>query len=213
MKTSLLKQHPYLHYQLLWLPYLAWFFAINGRIPARVLVHSPLDDYIPFNEWFIFPYGSWFFLLGGVTLLLWWNDTQSYRRLVAMMFSGMFFCLAVYMILPTGLALRPETVERRNIAMTLMRLIWRVDAPACVCPSIHCQSSGAMALAFAKSRLAAGRRWALPLAVGWAGLICLSTLFTKQHSVWDVALGLALVVPWYFILYKKPRRGRNEESV
>ena len=44
----------------------------------KYIIHSPLDDFIPFNEWFIFPYGSWFFLLAGVTALLWWFDTASY---------------------------------------------------------------------------------------------------------------------------------------
>ena len=60
-----------------------------------------------------------------------------------------------------------------------------------------------MALAYSKSRLAAGRRGRQVLAWCWAGLICLSTLFTKQHSAIDVVCGLALVVPWYFALYRR----------
>ena len=94
-----------------------------------------------------------------------------------------------------------EQVGRDNIAMDLMQLIWRADASNNVCPSIHCQSSGCMALAFAKSRLAQGRPWLKVLAFGWAGLICASTVFTKQHSIIDVACGLALVAVWYWPLY------------
>ena len=73
--------------------------------------------------------------------------------------------------------------------MDIMQLIWKADASNNVCPSIHCQSSGCMALAFAKSKLAQGRPWLKVLAFGWAGLICVSTVFTKQHSVIDVACG------------------------
>ena len=73
-----------------------------------------------------------------------------------MMFSGMTFCLIVYMVLPNGLDIRPmaEEVGRSNIAMTLMQLIWKADASVNVCPSIHCQSSACMAIAFSGSTLA-----------------------------------------------------------
>ena len=137
--------------------YLIWFFWLDLTVTdPNYIIHSPLDDFIPFNEWFIFPYGSWFFLLAGVTALLWWFDTASYDKLCLMMFSGMTFCLILYMVLPNGLDIRPtvEEVGRSNIAMTLMQLIWKADASVNVCPSIHCQSSACMAIAFSGSTLA-----------------------------------------------------------
>ena len=75
MKTSLLRARPHLWYQLYWVVYLIWFFWLDLTVTdPNYIIHSPLDDFIPFNEWFIFPYGSWFFLLasrhcsGGSTL-------------------------------------------------------------------------------------------------------------------------------------------------
>ena len=175
---------------------------------ANYIIHSPLDDFIPFNEWFIFPYGSWFFLLAGVTALLWWFDTVSYDKLCLMMFSGMTFCLILYMVLPNGLDIRPtvEEVGRSNIAMTLMQLIWKADASVNVCPSIHCQSSACMAIAFSGSTLAKDRPWLKVLAFGWAALICASTVFTKQHSIIDVFCGLAVAFIWVPVLYLHPRK-------
>ena len=131
MKTSLFRARPHLWYQLYWVVYLIWFFWLDLTVTdPKYIIHSPLDDFIPFNEWFIFPYGSWFFLLAGVTALLWWFDTASYDKLCLMMFSGMTFCLILYMVLPNGLDIRPtvEEVGRSNIAMTLMQLIWKADA-------------------------------------------------------------------------------------
>ena len=58
---------------------------------------------------------------------------------------------------------------------TLMQLIWKADASVNVCPSIHCQSSACMALAFSGSTLAKDRPWLKVLAFGWAALICAST--------------------------------------
>lgn len=183
MKTSLLRARPHLWYQLYWVVYLIWFFWLDLTVTdPKYIIHSPLDDFIPFNEWFIFPYGSWFFLLAGVTALLWWFDTASYDKLCLMMFSGMTFCLILYMVLPNGLDIRPtvEEVGRSNIAMTLMQLIWKADASVNVCPSIHCQSSACMAIAFSGSTLAKDRPWLKVLAFGWAALICASTVFTNS---------------------------------
>ena len=62
-----------------------------------------------------------------------------------------------------------------------------------------------MALAFSHSKLAKNRPGLQLLAYAWAGLICVSTLFTKQHSVWDVVLGLALAAVWVPVLYRPLR--------
>ena len=197
---------PHLWFQAYWVVYLVWFFWLDLTITdPKYIIHSPIDDFIPFNAWFVFPYCSWFLLLAAVTALLWWNDTESYDKLCLMMFSGMTFCLILYMVLPNGLDIRPtaEAVGRDNIAMQIMQFLWKADASVNVCPSIHCQSSGCMALAFSQSRLAKGRPGLKVLAWVWAALICASTVFTKQHSILDVVCGLALVAVWVPVLYAK----------
>ncbi len=197
---------PHLWFQAYWVVYLVWFFWLDLTITdPKYIIHSPIDDFIPFNEWFVFPYCSWFLLLAAVTALLWGNDTESYDKLCLMMFSGMTFCLILYMVLPNGLDIPPtaEAVGRDNIAMQIMQFLWKADASVNVCPSIHCQSSGCMALAFSQSRLAKGRPGLKVLAWVWAALICASTVFTKQHSILDVVCGLALVAVWVPVLYAK----------
>ena len=170
---------PHLWFQAYWVVYLVWFFWLDLTITdPKYIIHSPIDDFIPFNEWFVFPYCSWFLLLAAVTALLWWNDTESYDKLCLMMFSGMTFCLILYMVLPNGLDIRPtaEAVGRDNIAMQIMQLLWKADASVNVCPSIHCQSSGCMALAFSQSRLAKGH----------PGLKVLETSYAEE----DYAIGM-----------------------
>ena len=208
MKTPSLrsKLKPHLWFQAYWVIYLIWFFWLDLTIKnPKYIIHSPIDDLIPFNEWFIFPYCSWFVLLAAVTAMLWWYDTESYDKLCLMMFSGMTLCLMIYMILPNGLDIRPtaEAIGRDNLAMRIMQLIWKADASVNVCPSIHCQSSGCMALAFSQSKLAKHRPALQAVAWVWAGLICLSTVVTKQHSIIDVVCGLVLVAVWVPFLYGK----------
>ena len=84
MKLSQLRSRcrPHLWYQLYWVVYLIWFFWLDLTVTApKYIIHSPLDDLIPFNEWFVLPYCSWFLLLAGVTAALWWCDTASYDKL------------------------------------------------------------------------------------------------------------------------------------
>ena len=212
MRSNTLRKNlkPHLWFQLYWVVYLVWFFWLDLTIKnPKYIIHAPLDDLIPFCEWFVFPYCSWFFLLAGVTALLWWYDTASYDKLCLMMFSGMTFCLILYMVLPNGLDIRPtaEAIGRDNIAMRIMQMLWNADASVNVCPSIHCQSSGCMALAFSRSKLAQDRPGLKVLAWGWALLICASTVFTKQHSIVDVVCGLALVTVWVPVLYRKSKKG------
>ena len=200
---------PHLWYQLYWVIYLVWFFWLDTTITQpKYIIHAPLDDLIPFNEWFVIPYCSWFLLLVAVTALLWWKDTASYDKLCLMMFSGMTFCLIIYMLLPNGLDLRPtvEEIGRSNPAMWIMQLLWKADASVNVCPSIHCQSTACMAIAISESKLADERPVLRPIALVWAALICLSTVFTKQHSVLDVVCGLTVAVVWLPILYRDRNR-------
>ena len=66
MKRSWLARHPVGFMALYSIFYLSVFHYLEANVPLRsILVHCRLDDLIPFNEWFIFPYGSWFFLLCG----------------------------------------------------------------------------------------------------------------------------------------------------
>ena len=200
---------PHLWYQLYWVIYLVWFFWLDTTITQpKYIIHAPLDDLIPFNEWFVIPYCSWFLLLVAVTALLWWKDTASYDKLCLMMFSGMTFCLIIYMLLPNGLDLRPtvEEIGRSNPAMWVMQLLWKADASVNVCPSIHCQSTACMAIAISESKVADERPVLRPIALVWAALICLSTVFTKQHSVLDVVCGLTVAVVWLPVLYRDRNR-------
>ena len=79
-KTLRTRLKPHLWYQAYWVVYLIWFFWLDLTITdPKYIIHSPVDDLIPFSEWFIFPYCSWFVLLAAVTALLWWFDTAGKR--------------------------------------------------------------------------------------------------------------------------------------
>ena len=58
--------------------YFTGFFTLEQLITEPVyLIHCTLDDWIPFNEWFIFAYGSWFFLIPWALITLLRRDQEA----------------------------------------------------------------------------------------------------------------------------------------
>ena len=52
-----IKTHPYCLINLYLVFYLIGFFALEAFVPEpKYIIHSALDDWIPFNEWFVLPY-------------------------------------------------------------------------------------------------------------------------------------------------------------
>ena len=181
--------------------YLLGFVLVEQVVEPRYIIWCPLDDLIPFCEYFIVPYATWFVELAVIPLLLLKYDRKQYYYLCAVMFTGMTLCLGVYLIFPNGLDLRVE-ITRQNIFADLVRLIQAVDTPTNVCPSIHVASAMAMDLAICRSVLGQ-RRWVRMLANSVFVLICLSTVFLKQHSVIDIFWGVAVTAVLHLVFSRR----------
>ena len=172
--------------------YLPAFWLLERLVPVpRYLIRCPLDDLIPFCEYFFLPYVSWFFLLAWSLLYFADKSREDFLRLCYLMFTGMTFCLGCYLLFPNGLDLRPAQLGD-NLFCSLTGLLYAVDTPTNVCPSIHVSSAVAVWVTARRSALFRNRpgvRWGLFALVA---AICLSTVFLKQHSVVDVVCGVAL---------------------
>ena len=181
--------------------YLLGFVLVEQVVEPQYIIWCPLDDLIPFCEYFIVPYATWFVELAVIPLLLLKYDRKQYYYLCAVMFTGMTLCLGLYLIFPNGLDLRVE-ITRQNIFADLVRLIQAVDTPTNVCPSIHVASAMAMDLAICRSVLGQ-RRWVRMLANSVFVLICLSTVFLKQHSVIDIFWGVAVTAVLHLVFSRR----------
>ena len=208
MKRSWFSRHPLCFMALYLILYLSAFNFLNTQIHMpHILVHCRLDDLIPFCKYAVIPYFAWFpWIPFTLFFLLWKAPREDFWRLCMPLFSGMTIALACYVILPTGLNLRPCYVPGTDIFARAVRFLYSTDTPINVCPSIHCQSSACMALAFSSSTLTEKRPGLKVLAWVWAALICASTVFTKQHSIVDVVCGLAVAFVWVPVLYRPHRK-------
>ena len=178
--------------------YLSFFALLERTIQTPDLwVHCQLDDVIPFCKYAIVPYFAWFaWIPFTLFYLLRHGERSDFWRVCLCLFAGMTIALSCYVLLPTGLALRPYRVYGSDIFARLVRMLYAVDSSKNVCPSIHVFNSVTLMLAYYRSAIfdAPRRRWMRPAAMVLCVSISLSTILLKQHSVIDVVFGLLLAL-------------------
>lgn len=182
--------------------YMPWFLYLERREDIHYyLIHSPLDDYIPFVEYFIVPYLLWFVFIFVTVLYFFFTNRTDFYRMCAFMCTGMTIFLIICTIFPNGLNLRPDTFARDNIFTDLVRILYKTDTATNVLPSIHVFNSIGAVIAVSHSRSLRKHRLIRYSAYGLAFLIILSTVFLKQHSVTDVIAAIVMAGIIYPFIY------------
>ena len=147
------------------------WLEVNITVPA-IWVHCQLDDVIPFCKYAIVPYFAWFaWIPFTLFYLLRHGERSDFWRVCLCLFAGMTIALSCYVLLPTGLALRPYRVYGSDIFARLVRMLYAVDSSKNVCPSIHVLNTVTLMIGYRRSRCfdEPGRRWMRPAAqMFWA---------------------------------------------
>lgn len=194
--------------------YLYTFFTIEHiDYEHTTIIHMPLDDMIPFCKYFIIPYLIWFIYMAFAILFFFFYSQKEFIRYAAFLIIGMTICLTLYVLFPSELELRPATVDTSDIFGYLVSIIYKTDTPTNVCPSIHCLNSFATHIAIRKCGFFRKRPALIRLSFILMVMICLSTLFLKQHSVYDVIGAALLAVVLYIIIYRLFPFTKTEENV
>ncbi len=183
--------------------YMTWFMYLEQKVTRHyTVIHIPLDDYVPFCELFIIPYYLWFLYVAVVIIYLLFADKKEFIRTCAFLFTGMTVFLLVSTLWPNGQHLRPFTMPRDNIFTRLVEGLYRTDTPTNLWPSIHVFNSLGAHIAVTKSQKLAGRKWLKTGSFILAVSIILSTVFLKQHSVFDMITAFVMAFILYAVVYK-----------
>ena len=186
-----------------WIVYFTLYFLTENLIPTEKChpVHMWLDDVIPFCEYFLIPYVFWYLLIVfslGYFLLY---DVESFKKLQIFIMITQGVAMLCYILFPTRQDLRPTEFERENFLTQCVGILYAFDTNTGVCPSLHCAYSIGIASVWLKQKAA---HWA------WKGfvvvaviLICLSTMFIKQHSAVDFFAALPVCLLAEVLLYGK----------
>lgn len=208
-RLSKINTPEYSHLKLLlgWVGYFILFFLTENLIPAESchVIHCALDDIIPFCEWFLIPYVFWYLLVVASLGYFLLYDVDSFRKLQSYIIVTQVVAMAVYILYPNCQNLRPAAFQRDNFLTRFIHLIYTLDTNTGVFPSLHCAYSIGIASVWLRKKDASP---------AWKGfvvfsviLICLSTMFIKQHSALDffAALPVCLLaeILVFHVFYKK----------
>lgn len=193
-----------------------WLWATGEE-----LIYTPiacaLDYQIPLCEWFVIPYYYWFVYLIGTGLYFVLFDIRAFREFSWLVILTYSSTIVLYLLFPNCQELRPaaEEITRDNWMVDVIKYLYDFDTNTNVCPSIHVLGSLAVFFPGMHSRTLKGFWWKFYFAVS-CFLICISTVFMRQHSILDVLAALAVGVVSYIVVYlwicplgKEPERIGN----
>ncbi len=147
---------------------------------------TALDAHIPLAPFFVLfyvlAYVQW---VVGFCLIARESRAVCYR-LIAGEILAKLCCMVIFLILPTAME-RPE-ITGGGVWNALLRLVYRLDRPVTLFPSIHCLESwfcfrGAL-------YLKKPPRWYPWLSLVMTLLVCASTVLVKQHLAVDIPSAL-----------------------
>ncbi len=181
--------------------YMYWFIYIERyKFPHYAVIHTKIDDYIPFVEAFVIPYYMWFVYVS-LTLLFFMLsfDVEDYYKNFFFLATGMTIFLIISTLFPNMHQLRPAVMPRDNVFTHLVQVIYNTDTPSNLWPSIHVYNSIGTMIAVHHSKRFNKKGVIVMDIIGWA--IILSTVFIKQHSFYDVTTAFIMAIIFYILFY------------
>ena len=195
--------------------YLLWFHYLELHVTSATgyhVIHVGLDDYIPFNEYFIVPYLLWFPYVLVTWTYIYRTDKETCRRMSMFLFFGMFMALFIYTVYPNGTRFRPVIDPSKNIFCKMVYDLYGVDTPTNVLPSIHVFNSIGIHIAITKTKRLRAHRLLKAFSLVLCLLICLATMFLKQHSSLDVFVACLMAYVIYGVVYEPVTAGELQRS-
>lgn len=183
--------------------YMTWFSYLEKTVTKHyTVIHMKLDDYIPFCEFFIIPYFLWFAYVAITVVFFLFKDKTDYYKACAFLATGMTIFLIISTLMPNGHHLRPLEMPRDNIFSSMVAYLYSIDTATNLWPSIHVYNSIGAHLAISHSKIFANKKGVRIASLILCVSIVLSTVFLKQHSVFDMLTAFILAAIMYGIVYR-----------
>lgn len=141
-------------------------------------------------------------------LLLCRGDRELFSEMLAGNIITKIICIVIFIVLPTAMV-RPE-VTGSGIFNGMVRLIYSLDTPDNLFPSLHCVESWFTFRCALKMRKPG--RWYTVVSFVFTLLVFASVVFVKQHRLADIAGGILVLEAGMFIS-KKIGAGRLLERL
>lgn len=164
------------------------------------LVHSYLDDKIPFVNKFVWIYNLWYPYLFVSLYFVYKNNKDQFLHFLFSTALGTIICDIIFIILPTYVV-RPA-ITGTGLSAFLLDVTYYFDTPALNCfPSAHCLFCFIYIITIIFSKNISKTFKAFTIITNT--LIILSTLFIKQHSLFDVMGSFIIAIIAYITFNNK----------
>ncbi|MEH7356104.1 phosphatase PAP2 family protein [Neobacillus drentensis] len=196
--NKILKKSPYLLF-LLVIPLLAMIYQVlNNRSQKAVDISTSIDQSIPFLPVFIIPYILWYAYMFCYLIYFCFKDTKVYIKTLMLIVIAELICFVIYFFFQTTVP-RP-TIVSDNFINNLVQWIYTKDRPFNCFPSIHVLTTFTVMLASLHIK---NKHILNTLCIHISGsLIIISTLFVKQHVIFDMIGSMFLVTFLYGISFE-----------
>ena len=202
LRPSNIASKEYRHLLLLlgWVIYFFMYFVTERCIPESSchVVHSVVDDIIPFNEYFVLFYVSWYIYMVLSLLYFMLYDLKAFVHAQKLIIGMQIVAVITYIAWPSVQYLRPESFDHENFCTWILGMLYTLDTPTGVCPSLHVGYT--LAVLSAWIFVIDARVWKKMFITAWGLMICISVCFVKQHSFTDVWAALVMYLFLVFLL-------------
>lgn len=182
--------------------YMSWFTHLEKTVTKNyTVIHTFMDDYIPFCELFVIPYFLWFVYVAVTVMFFFFTDKDDYYKTCAFLFTGMTVFLIISTLFPNGHDLRLAQMPRDNVFTRMVERLWATDTSTNLWPSIHVYNSLGAHFAIMKSHRLENKKGIRIGSLVLCISIILSTMLIKQHSVFDVITGIIMALVMYLLVY------------
>ena len=148
-----------------------------------VYIDFYLDDKIPFWGWLIYVYNMFYPFCLLAFYLLYRNDKRAYYKGILSAMIGFVICNIIFLIIPT-IMYRPPTPSYDPLTNLVLKITYFFDEPPLNCfPSLHCLSCFQVIYSYIRSKCTLKRKTWIIIC---SSLIIISTLFVKQHYIYDI---------------------------
>jgi len=200
------------HAPLLWMlaiPILNVFYGILNHGKGKVSnLTTPWDDMIPFLPIFVIPYLIWYPFVFGMLIVFFFKDRIVFYRSLTIICIGLVISYLVFYLYQTTI-IRPMPTQD-GILYWLVNVVYSTDAPYNCFPSIHVLTSHVVLKAAFQCQWSKFVKSAVGL-TSWA--IIVSTLFVKQHVLFDIAGGIILSEVLFLVVRRSFFKLRRKERV
>ncbi len=173
------------------------YFGVKLITHHPHLLISHFDNWLPFIPQFVYFYILWYLMLIGVPYLIYRYDKELLPKYNKIFLLDSIICISIFLIYPTTINRGVFTVN--GISSWIVSLIYYFDQPVLNCfPSLHALNS-LLWIVIMLNNKKIPTKWhyiVIFLSIG----VILSTLFIKQHVIYDLFGSVLVLLISYIIL-------------